>query len=371
MDHPTSRVARVWPLVAAGVLWGVAVSAMESVVLPLQDGEGASFLQVMAWIVPGWSLVGIGIVALTERWGPRVAHPLTTASAMVGFALVFSALWSMVYAFEPVRRASAHIPMANASVADPWGAFAYQTWVVLFYGGFYVAAWKLNRKSERAREWLGRAEVARLDAENLLADAKLQLLRGSLEPGLLLRVITEVERRYMQDGPKADALLALLVAFLRRAMPAIRSGQSTLAGELAIVNAYDELTAAIESTSRRWGVQTIPFPDVPFPPLLLMPLLDELASAAASSVRGRIDVVSEAGEVTVRVFAEPVLRGDWLSPTLDYRMRVGLSTCFGEGWSMAHGRVGDPRQPVLAIALRQPSVESAASGNGGVRAVTA
>jgi hypothetical protein len=349
------HIARI---VLLGVLWGIAVSAMESVTIPV-PGEGwATFWRVMAWIVPGWSIVGIAIAAAVEAWGARFTRPAVAAAALVASALALSALWSTINALPFVRGANEDIALSAAGDADPLGPFAYQFWVVLFYGGFYVLAWKLDRASARTRESLRRAELARLDAEIMLGEAQLQLLRGCVEPGLLLRVVSEVERRYVNEGARADALLERLAHFLRLAMPAIRDGHTTLDAELKLVGAFEVLGADLDARPTRWTVMGAVPPDIAFPPLLLLPLLDALAAAMPRGARGSVAVTSDGDAVALRVHAGPVGR-DWLSADLGYRLRVGLSGCHGEAWRLvAHATAGET-ESALEIALRPQSSQPA------------
>jgi hypothetical protein len=344
-----------------GTLWGVAVSAMEAVGLPVQGEGGSGFWPLVEWIVPGWCVVGVGIAALVEFAGARVERPIPVAATVIGCALAFSAIWSWLYSFDAGRDRASGMFMLFPNGVDPVAAYAYQTWIVLFYGGFYYVAWRLNHRAERTRELLGQASVARMRSETLLGEARLQLLRGHVEPGFLLRVITEVEQRYAHAASTADGLLARFVAFLRLAMPAVRSGQSTLAGELALARAYGELCADLESGRSRWTITGETPPDLQFPALLLLPLLDEIAAAAASPFAGTIRVTRDADGLVIGFGGAALERSDWMSPDLLYRIRVALSTLHGDAWSLALNRTTDPGTPALVIVLRSPPAASEAS----------
>lgn len=345
---------------ALGILWGVAVSSMEAVSLPVQGEGGSDFWPLVEWIVPGWCVVGVGIAALVELAGARIERPISVAAAAIGCAFAFSALWSWMYSFDAGRDTASGMSVLFPNGVDPVAAFAYQTWIVLFYGGLYFVAWRLNHRAERTREVLGQASVERMRSETLLGEARLQLLRGHVEPALLLRVITEVERRYAHAASTADGLLARFVAFLRLAMPAVRSGQSTLARELALARAYGELCADLEPGGSRWTIAGEAPPDLPFPALLLLPLQDEMATAAASRFTGTIRVARDADDVVIAFGGTTLDRQDWISADLLYRMRVALSTLHGDAWSLALNRTADPGIPALVIVLRaHPAADEA------------
>jgi hypothetical protein len=347
-----------------GVLWGGAVSAMQAVVLPLEEEAWSSIWRVVAWILPGWSAVGIGIAALIEVAGARVERPWHVAASVIGCSIGFGALWSLLYSFGAARDiAASGLATVFPHGIDPFAAFVYQTWTVLFYGGFYFLAWKLNHRLERSRELMGRLELARIDAEKLLHESQLALLRGFVDPELLLRAMAETERRFLHQGRKADALLRSLVAFLRLAMPGVRSGQSTLAGELALVAAYDELCAELESRPCKWSIAG-GAPGIPFPPLLMLPLLDALAVRSPSCERLRIEVGREPEGVVVQLFGGAIGGDDWIPPQLRYRLRVSLSALFGDAWSMSQGKGHHRADAALLLRLRPEGLKEAAVDAG-------
>ena len=353
----TSRapVAHRWRnSLALGILWGIAVSAMEAVSLPVQGEEGSGFWPLVEWIVPGWCAVGVGIAALIEVAGARFERPLLLAASVIGCALAFSALWSWMYSFDAAGDPASAMSALFPHGVDPLAAFAYQTWIVLFYGGLYFVAWRLNHGAERTREILGRASVARMKSETLLGEARLQLLRGHVEPALLLRVVSTIEWRYAHAATTADRLLAKFVNFLRLAMPMVGSGNSTLAGELALARAYDELCADLEPGRTRWTITGAAPPGLPFPALLLLPLLDEMAAASTTPFAGTIGVSGGRDSVVIAFGGATMRRADWMSADLLYRIRVALSTIHGDAWSIALNATEDPREPAFVMVLRPP-----------------
>jgi len=330
-----------WPeTIATGALWGIAVSIMEPLVIPVPDS--ATFWTVVLWILPGWCIVGMCIAFLVETFGPRLARRTLAIPFWLAFAVLLSGLWSWIYSREWALRHSGMAEIFPHGV-DPVAAFAYQTWIVLFYGGLYFAAWILNHRAAEMRETLGQAEIARARAETLLAQARLDLLLGHVEPGLLRRSLVEIERRYSSGTAHADRLLASLVEFLRLAMPAVRSGRSSLAAELALARSYGELIAAIGPDAPTWTIEGDPPPDIPFPALLLMPLLDASGTAV-------VRVASEHPDVVVNLFTGPGAGA--LSPGLERRIRAGLAALHGDSWSLAYPAVANPDGPALQLRIR-------------------
>ncbi len=139
-----------------------------------------------------------------------------------------------------------------AGLRSRWTQFIYNVWVCLFYGGLFMPGFVLVIRAERTRSLLGNAEIARSQTDTVLSQTQLQALRGQVDPDLLLRVMAEVQRRYAQDPAAAERLLDQLINFLRSAMPGVRSGRSTLAAELAIVQSYVQLWAELDPQRAGW-----------------------------------------------------------------------------------------------------------------------
>src|SRR5438046_8898110 len=123
---------------------------------------------------------------------------------MMCSSLFFSAVYLSLYSIDvcPLSRLSTIFPQGT----DPFASFAYQTWVTLFYGGFYYIAWRLNHRAERTREILGQGELARMRTETLPGATPLQALRGPVDPRFLLRGMTEAERPYAHAACRAHSL---------------------------------------------------------------------------------------------------------------------------------------------------------------------
>jgi hypothetical protein len=171
-------------------------------------------------------------------------------------------------------------------------SFAHHLWTSLFFGLLVVTARLGMERVERTRRLLAAAELARSGAETDAAAAQLQALRGQVDPALMLRVMTEVQQRYTRDPAHADRLLDALVTFLRAAMPAVRSGASSLAAEMAVLQAYATLVSRLDAGRPvpRLAVEGVP-PEAAFPPLELLMLIDKLARATGSAPLVRVRVV--------------------------------------------------------------------------------
>jgi LytS/YehU family sensor histidine kinase len=209
-------------------------------------------------------------------------------------------------------------------------------WGCLCYGGVFIAVYRMSQRGERTRALLAQAEIARQRSEAALGAAQLQALQGQIDPAFLLRVMTEVERRYAAAPTTVDRLLDPLIGFLRAAMPGVRSGTSTLAAELLLAMQYAQLVAAFEPGRNVRAVRVDgTMPDLPFPPLLLLPVLDAVAAAPGDGGT-TLQVAQHEGRCMLTLTRAGLSGNDaWMPPELLYRLQVGLRTLFGDDWALA------------------------------------
>lgn len=347
-----------WTAVALlGALWGVAVSLLESVAIPTVVDDPGVFWRLVLWIMPGWCVVGIGLVLWIRHAGARLERPAFFVASVLGCAIVLSALWSGLYAAATAAVPASGMDLLFPHGTEPFASFLYQAWVVAFYGGLAMFAWSLNGRIERTRRVLAQARLVRLRAEVQLAEAQLAALRSHVDPRFLLRVMTQIEQRYARTPVAADRLLGLLVAFLRLAMPGVRSGRATLAGELALARAYGALRSDVDPAQPRWRiVAPDALPEAGFPPLLLLSLLDGLGAALPAGSRGEVTVACAAGEVLIRFDDGCRARAGWFSPELAYRLRVGLATLYRAAWTIELRAEGAAGRPALELRIAHGAV---------------
>ena len=141
-------------------------------------------------------------------------------------------------------------------------------------------------------------------------------------------------RRVYGEGRRAgDQLFDLLIAFLRAAMPGLRSGTSTLAAELAVIDRYAVLREALLAGPPVWRLALgVPPSDLPFPPLRLLPALDRMSRAAPPSAAVEVTAGPDDDAFVVRIGApapEP------LSLQLLQHLRSAMRQDLGVGGMMA------------------------------------
>jgi uncharacterized membrane protein len=130
------------------------------------------------------------------------------------------------------------------------------------------------------REARGRAQMLKADADrNMLSrqaiEAELKLMQAQVEPHFLFNTLASVQFLTETDPPMAGKMLGHLLAYLRAALPQLRSNSTTLGQEVELAQAY------LSIMQMRMGARLAFAIDVPeelrshrFPPMLLMSVVE-------------------------------------------------------------------------------------------------
>ena len=143
----------------------------------------------------------------------------------------------------------------------------------------------------------GEIALAQRDA----TDARLKLLETQLEPHMLFNTLANLRVLITTDPPRAVAMLDRLNSYLRVTLSGSRSLAHPLAAEFGRLGDYLALMSVRMGERLRY---TLDLPadlrDVPVPPLLLQPLVE-------NSIRHGLEPQVEGGEITVRAHREDAL----------------------------------------------------------------
>jgi hypothetical protein len=313
------------------LLWALAIGALEGI-FESSAVDTRGWLPAAILVYPLWLLYGAAFSVFAALAVPALA-PLRLMCATAALAVLMSPLGGVVQ------------PWFSGQVSA-----TYLAWRNLVYGGLFVGACALAYRAERARTLLGRAEVARSRSQALFSQAQLAGLQGSVDSVFLLRVLGEMQRRYGTDPASADRLLDQLVGFLRMAMPGVRSGQSTLGAEVALVRSYARLANELDPGRARWQGDIDPLlADLPFPLLLLLPLFDQLDAGSQPPAAIALTAVRDPSQVIVALHG--AARPGWLADDLLHRLRVGLKATHGGAAGALLAPAADPGAPALRITL--------------------
>lgn len=332
----TSRSIVGWALA-----WSLAVTVAESSAVSNIDTIDA--LQFTAWLLIGWLqpmwwLVGLLLLRGVQRSGRASGVPRTIVVLLL-VTLANATLQPVLgWALRPLREVLMEGADANLTALMPANDFRswldlaiYQVWIGLFYGGLLLLAWGFVTRREQMQRLLHQAAVARGRAETLLASERLHAQQAQIDPRLLVETMHEVEARYRTDPLRGDRLLSALVNFLQFAMPGLRERRSTLQRELQLADAYLRLQAERGRSSRFLVDAPIGAEDLalPFPSLLMLPLL--ALSEGTAEVTVRVRVVADRVHLSLRGLS----RGP--GNELQDRIRHSLLALNGEASRLAIG----------------------------------
>jgi hypothetical protein len=142
-------------------------------------------------------------------------------------------------------------------------------------GTFVSLFFMLKFQESRARAQMLKADAVRNMLSKQAIEAELKLMQAQVEPHFLFNTLASVQFLTEIDPPKANLMLGHLLAYLRAALPQLRSDSSTLGQEVDLAQAY------LSIMQMRMGPRLAFVIDVPadlraqrFPPMLLMSVVE-------------------------------------------------------------------------------------------------
>jgi sensor histidine kinase YesM len=150
-------------------------------------------------------------------------------------------------------------------------------WYIFLSFGIKVLAGGKRRAELVAKDATLKAEVATL--ERRLTEAQMAALQAQVEPHFLFNTLASVRSLVSSDPLRAAQTIDALAQHLRATLPRLRAetgvAQSTLGEQFAICASYLELMQVRLGERLRVDIRLPPeLRDVPFPPLLLLSLVE-------------------------------------------------------------------------------------------------
>lgn len=323
--------------ILCGLLWGLAVTLAITLNQPigdlsLHDWETFTLSLATTWCSTGlvWG-VGVKMAEGSSHRLWRLAVVLATAVA------VSTGVHSLPIPGADREATALGRLVQNVPLGD---LLAYHLWVNLFYGGLYAVGYHSTRRTLELRRRLADLRLVRNEAETVLRETRLRAVRGHIQPAMLLEALEALSRAFAQDAEVVDRLFDLLITFLRAAMPGLRSGASTLAAELNVLSCYARLRSALGASSPAWRLNLIDPPsDIAFPPLRLLPALDQISRAVPLNAAATVEVTASPGP-QIFVLRIAALAARPFPPSLMRRLREQLARDLGGGVAVTAG-LGD------------------------------
>jgi Histidine kinase len=234
-------------------------------------------LLALWWLLYGaaqWGLLllagyaGLRLQATPGRAGQTAAWLLCTAAGVAGVSLATTGRSDIL-----VEQA-----VVYSVTAMHLNAFTLSFTMALLY----FVHLRRSRGHEQAAARLAAAQAAQRDARRRTVQARLQALQARVDPQLLFEMLDAVRHAYQGDTARAEALLDELTAFLRAALPRLRSASSSVVREAELARAYARLQALAGATEASLALDIAPSAmHARLSPGVLLPLLQGALRALA------------------------------------------------------------------------------------------
>ena len=214
--------------------------------------------------------------------------PLVVERVLVLLAILFG-LWIGVIALDWAGAYHAHLmqayagrPMGPNLLGQAVSNFLAATidasvFVLIVAGGGFAAIYYLGEQRRIAQYAAGR-QIESLRAERNAADMRLAVLQAQIEPHFLFNTLASVRSLITSEPERAARTIDALAAFLRVALPRIRTTgieEATLGRQIDLCLGYLEIMNV--RTAGRIGVHVDASDEVralPFPALILLTLVE-------------------------------------------------------------------------------------------------
>ena len=277
-----ARVRARWPQIAIYLLVIFALDIVRNYALhPFSFDqflvEGVAPVLGIAVAIGGGSIAG----ALVAEALPL--HGIARVAAIVVLALVGASLGNgIVGLLDPGYL----VPQSQRVEGLTSSAFLLRNLWYYSATAVLLAAYFATRDRDAAIARMAQAEeLKRGNVQRAVMESRLRVIQARVEPSLLFDVLADVQRLYASAPADAEALLDDLIVYLRAALPQMRGDASTLAQEAALAAAYIKVTPAARQGTIEY-TENIPdaLRDLPFPPMVLLPLMHAAADARAPSL---------------------------------------------------------------------------------------
>lgn len=232
---------------------------------------------------------------------PPVRRYIVAGLAACGTGILIEAsLYALVPGFAPQ-------PGTLPLLQDTQRLLGRALWSVANFGlcgGLALAVYVRFRSARNAREAFNAAELERVAASREVLASRLTEMQARVEPKFLLGTLAQVEVLYERDPVTGNDMLDGLIAYLRNALPQLRTRQSTLQAEVQLAKSYLRIMQIRMGSRLACRVEVRPeLAACEFPPMVLLPLIEEALRCGLEPMPhgGTLTISAEAGGDRLRV----------------------------------------------------------------------
>jgi len=362
-----SRVSDWWDSWFAGLTWkGVAMIAVLCAINAVRRNSQVVVPELMARYAPGAaiafvdaliyaSLIALTVVAVCNRVPPgtRWRYPALIAAILLSSAIGLVIIQAIEAQFPE--------PLGDGVPGKSTWSIVLHRWPYLWprhtlIAGLFSAVYAYFRRGEECAAAAHLAEQQRLQLEQRMEEARLQVLQAQIEPHFLFNTLATVRRLYQTNRAAAASMLDNLMRYLTVALPQMRTTESTLGRETALAEAYLNIQRIRMGRRLSFAIDVADaLSNAKMPPMMLLTLAENAIKHGLNPLPEggfiRISALVEAQQLRVQVadsgqgFQRTAGGGTGLA-----NIRARLATLYGRTarLSVAHN---NPRGVTATIAL--------------------
>jgi hypothetical protein len=242
-------------------------------------------------------MVGLACaVAADNLLGERASTAKRLLVSLTAASVLATAFGELVITFFPEMAGKEHLMFVGT-----WHRLASHFATAAGWAMLLIGLYTMLQASRRATERLHDAQLSAIAAERQMVEADLRAMQARVEPDLLFAALQAVDQAYARGADEGERALDALISFLRAALPADASGNSTVAAEVELVRAYLALVELVSASHLKLDVAVeAPAQARAMPAMLLLPLVRwVLGGAAQASLSMDARVRAERLEVTL------------------------------------------------------------------------
>ena len=303
-----------WPQVRGAMLFGLAAWAFTSLInlhslrqfLEMLPADRLLPMFAIDYQIKAFVLLAAIVIAdrAVDDGAPRRLSYI--AAAVLGCAVgvllgeLFSWAWRLLVL--PDRWPASRPWLKGAAAPYYFAVWGLTHWLLV--GGCAVFFYADRRAAKKTEAHLYAAELDRIRRSKLALESRLQAMQARVEPQFLFNTLAQVEHLYESDPNVAERVLNDLIAYLRAAMPLMRSTSSTVAQEIELARTYLDIVR-VRLGDRLGFSFDVPsgLSDVRMPPMMLLPLIDHAITYGLeqSTGSGAIRIAMQAGDGRLRM----------------------------------------------------------------------
>ena len=146
-----------------------------------------------------------------------------------------------------------------------------------------------------SKEQIQEEKIKRLTSEKKAAEANLKLLQAQIEPHFLFNTLSNILNLLDNDVARGKSMLVDFTHYLRTSLVKIRGQRTTLGHEMEMIRAYLNIFKVRMEERLKFSIE-LPehLSGIPFPPMLLQPLVE-------NAIKHGLEPKLEGGDILIEV----------------------------------------------------------------------